>query len=76
MKGAFILDVTKPLTGKVSRQNYYVMISRGVDRENMAILRSFESIVSVLNADVNEEVTRNDRWLNRQDKKNWLIGAD
>ena len=68
MKGAFILDLEKPPTGKVSRQNFYVMISRGVSRQNMGIIRSFESSISVLTSEVDEEVIQNDRWLKAQDE--------
>ena len=44
------------------------MISRGVNRENMGILRSFESSVPVLNGEVNDEVIQNDQWLKVQDE--------
>jgi ABC-type amino acid transport substrate-binding protein len=64
-----ILDFEKPPTGKVSRQNYYVMISRrAVDRENMAILKPFDAIIPRLHANADEAMIQNDEWLNMQDE--------
>jgi len=44
------------------------MISRGVDRENMGILRSLESSLSVFKSNVDEEMIKNDKWLKLQDE--------
>jgi hypothetical protein len=57
----FIPDLKKPPTGKLRLENLYVILSRAIDWENMAILRPFED--SILQSQPDEALIAYDEYL-------------
>jgi hypothetical protein len=69
MRNAFILDLERPPTGKITLENIYVMISRGIDWNNLGILRTFDSSLAILKGQIDERTLANDEWLESQDRE-------
>jgi hypothetical protein len=51
-RNKFIVDIRKPLTGRLGLENLYVILSRATYWENIAILRLFD--VSIFASKENE----------------------